>query len=319
MNFLKAHKTLTKAKNVLVSAHVHPDPDAISSELAIAAYLRRLGKNVTIVHEAKLPERFLFLPGAKTIRRAKDVKRKAFDTFVLVDCGDIDRIGTVARFIRPGDAVINIDHHVTNSYFGTVNLVDVKASSTAEVIYRFFKKVKFPIEKITAQLLYVGMMTDTGSFRYDNTSAFTHGAVSELMKFPIAVSDLYTKLYESLPLIDLKYFSKVVNTFQTLWNGQVAVLELHKIDVAKFSQDFDLRDKLFRYLRAIKDIEVVVIFTELNRKQTRVNLRSQGKVDVAKIAAYFNGGGHQRASGCLVEGDIKQAKKQVLARIRKAL
>ena len=177
--------------------------------------------------------------------------------------------------------------------------------------------MKFPLTKDLAMLLYMGIMTDTGSFRYDNTSSYTHKAISELMQFDIEVSELYRKLYEAIPLNDLIYFSKVVNSFEPLCKGFVICLELRRSVVKKFSESFDLRDKIFRYLRAINGVEVIVILTEVTKNKTRVNFRSQEKIDVAQVAFKFDGGGHSRASGCVVYHGLREARQKVLRQIKK--
>jgi phosphoesterase RecJ-like protein len=143
--------------------------------------------------------------------------------------------------------------------------------------------------------------------------------VAQLMHHDIPVSGLYRKLYETVPLQDLKTFTKLVSAFDSLFDDRVICINLRKSVLRKFSEEFDLRDKIFRYLRVIKGVEVLVIFTETAKNTTRVNLRSQGKVDVAKLASQFNGGGHSRASGCLLECGMAHAKQIMLAQIKKAL
>jgi phosphoesterase RecJ-like protein len=138
-----------------------------------------------------------------------------------------------------------------------------------------------------------------------------------LLQFRVPVSDLYRRLYESIPFSDLKYFSQVVNGIQPLFGGKIICLELSRMVVKKFSQDFDLRDKIFNYLRAIKGVEVLVILTEQGKNKTRVNFRSQGRFNVAQLAARFHGGGHRKASGCLLEHSMTKTKQKVLDEIQK--
>lgn len=319
MNPMKILNTIKKHKTFLISTHVNPDPDALASQLAMARYLKSLGKRVHVVNEDHIPQRLKFLPGAGWIKKVKKGQRLKFDVAIIVDCGDYDRIGEVKNCIPPDKILINIDHHVTNDLFGDLNMVVPKASSTSEVVFDFFTYAGFSLTRNMAILLYLGIMTDTGSFRYENTTAHTHLVVARLMQFNLSVNRLYTKIYETIPLNDLKYFTKVASTFDTLYGGRVICLELKKDMMKKFSEEFDLRDKIFRYLRAIKGVEVLVILTEQKKNKTRVNLRSQRRVNVAKLASRFNGGGHNRASGCHVDGDIKNARQKILAAIRKVL
>lgn len=303
----------------VVCTHVNPDPDALASLLALTKCLRRLGKKVYPVVPESIPQRFQFLPGSSLLKILTVGKKISYDAMIVLDCGDLERIGQVQTMISAGRPIINIDHHVTNHLFGQLNLVVPEASSTAEVIFDLLARLNFTLDEDIANLLYIGIMTDTGSFRYDNTTPHTHFVVSELLKFPVPVAMLYRRLYESIPAHDVKNFTALVNSAEFLLNGRVVCLELTRRQIKKFSEEFDLRDKIFRYVRAIKGVEVIVIFTEEAKDRTRVNFRSQGRVDVARLAFHFHGGGHSRASGCQIPADLKVARKNVLAEIRRIL
>ena len=285
----------------------------------MAMFLVSLKKKVFVINEEGVPERYRFIPGYGLVKTVQDHPRLKYDVAVVVDCGDLGRVGRVQKLIDPKKPLINIDHHITNDRFGSLNLVVPKASSTAEVIYELLMKSQFKLTRPVAILLYLGIMTDTGSFHYDNTAARTHEVVSHLMKFKFSVNEFYKKLYETMPLNDLKYFTQVVNNFEIACGGRVILLDLHKNMMRKFSQEIDLRDKIFKYLRAVKGVEVIAIFTEHEKRKTKINLRSQGPVDVAKVAAHFEGGGHKKASGCMVAGNIRQAKDRLLTQIKKQI
>ena len=162
-------------------------------------------------------------------------------------------------------------------------------------------------------------MTDTGSFRYENTTARTHSIVAELLKFKISASVVYRKLYEIISFNDLKEFTKIISNFDMFFAGKVVCVQLRKKALSKFSGEFDLRDAIFKFLRPVKSVEVFVIFTEVGKNKTRVNLRSTNTFDVAKLANDFKGGGHRRASGCVVNKSIPEAQKEVLGKIRTIL
>lgn len=319
MSLKAIKKTIASNKRFLISTHVNPDPDALCSEVAVALFLKSLGKEVFIVNEEKIPERFQFLPGIKQVKALGGKVSLNYDVAITVDCGDLKRIGKVARLLKEGTPLINIDHHITNDFFGTINLVDPKASSTAEVLYDVFKYFKFSLNKTVAVNLFAGIMTDTGSFRYENTTDKTHRIAGELKSFNFSAVDLYQRFYEAIPLKDLKYFSQVISRFDTLCKGRVIVVELTKSQVKKFSEQFDLRDAIFKFLRQIEGVEAIIILTEAGFKETRINFRSSGRVDVAKIAAYFNGGGHKLASGCAIAKNIPLSRKDVLKQVNKQL
>ena len=312
-------QTIKKNKRFLISTHVNPDPDALCSELALAIFLRSLGKTVSIVNHQAVPSRFHFLPGVLSIKNYWKNRKVNYDVAIIVDCGDLNRIGKVQDLIQKDKGLINIDHHITNDMFGKINLVQPNASSTCEVLYELLSKAGCVFTKNLAIHLYMGIMTDTGSFRYENTTARTHAIVGELMKFKFSVPTLHRKLYETITFNDLKEFTQVISHFDVYFNKKVACVELRKKVLSKFSGEFDLRDTIFKFLRSIKDVEVFVIFTEAGRNLTRVNLRSSSTFDVAKLANSFGGGGHRRASGCAVDKNIVQSRKVILKSIRKAL
>jgi phosphoesterase RecJ-like protein len=312
-------KVIGRNQAFLISTHVSPDPDALSSELAVAYYLNARGKTVHIINEESVPQRYTFMPGTSMIKKYSDRKKWPYDVAIIVDCGELSRIGKVENLIDLDKPVINIDHHVTNTNFGDVNLVIRKASSTAEVLYELLKSWRAKITKNMAINLYLGIMTDTGSFRYESTSSRTHQIVGELLKHKFSVTQLYKRLYESIPLADIKNFTNLLSSFESHCQGRVVFVELPRRMVARFSQDFDLRDKIFQYLRSIRDVELVAIFTEHQTTVTRVNFRSQGHIDVSKLAHSFDGGGHKQASGCVINDDLNGAKNKILFRVRSLL
>ncbi len=319
MNIPAILKSIRENKIFLIVTHVNPDPDALSSQLAMALYLKSLGKKVFVVGEDVVPLRYAFLPSSSLVKKVIPNKKLVYDVAVIVDCGDFNRVGAVKKIFDLKKPIINIDHHITNDSFGTMNNIVAKASSTAEIIFEIFEFVKFKINKDIATLLYLGIMTDTGSFRFENTTSRTHEVVSRLLQFKLPVNAFYQRLYETVPLNDLKLFAKLVANFHSFCDGEVIFIELPQSLVKKFSQEFDLRDKVFKYLRAIKGVEVIVILTEHGKNKTRVNFRSQGKVDVARLAAIYDGGGHNRASGCVVAGNMSYACRSILNLLIKTL
>lgn len=319
MGFKKILKTIQKYGTFIISTHVNPDPDALSSQLALAAYLRSQGKTAYCINEENIPHRYRFLPDSDQIAKVSFAKKISYDAAIIVDCGDRHRIGDVKKVLDPKKPVVNIDHHVTNDRFGTVNLVQPKASSTAEIVFELLEAARFKMTKKIATLLYLGLMTDTGSFRYENTTSRTHEIAGKLLRFRLPVSDYYQKLYETVPLNDLQYFTKIVGQFESYLDGKVIVMELRQSLLKRFSEEIDLRDKIFRYLRSIKGVEVIVILSEQGRTKTRVNFRSQGRFDVAKLAGQFGGGGHSRASGCVISEKISDAKIKILNDIKKRI
>ncbi len=320
MNQRKILREIQRHKKFLISTHVNPDPDAIASELALALYLKSLGKQVRVINDDGLPLRYAFLPGVAMVQEFRAGQKVDFDAALVLDCGDLDRIGEVKRLIPKEKTVINIDHHLTNDRFGDLNLVVPSASSTTEVLYDLLKAAGARITAPMAELLYVGIMTDTGCFRYDSTTARAHVAAAELMRHGFSVSELYRKVYEGVALQDFRQFAKMIDDFETRFDGKAVMVMLPKNKLKKFSEGFDVKDKIFTGLRSIRGVEVIVIFSEFRPGETRVNFRSQGpRVNVAALAAAFGGGGHRKASGCVVPGNFSEAKRKIIRKLREIL
>ena len=252
-------------------------------------------------------------------KKAADAKKLDYEVAIVLDCGDLGRVGGVKKFLQEGKPLVNIDHHVTNDHFGSVNVIQSKASSTCEMVFDLLEAAKYPLNKNLALLLYAGIMTDTGSFRYESTSTHSHAVTEELMAFNISAADMYARLYVGIPVADMKMFTDVIHKAQLLDDNRVYCVSLSKRVVERFSKSFDLKEKLFGFLRSMEGIEVVVILTELNSKEVRVNLRSQKDFDVSVLAQQFDGGGHKKAAGCKIYGTLRLAQKTICGAIHKKL
>ncbi len=303
----------------LVTCHHSPDSDAAAAALALALALKKMKKTVVVVNEDRLPDWLKFLPHARLFKKASTVKPFDHDAAIVLDCGDLARIGEVKKLLLPGKPVVNIDHHITNDHFGSLNCVVAGASSTCEVLFDILEKAGVPLDKGMALLLYAGIMTDTGSFKYENTSAHTHAIAAKLLAFGLKVPDLHERLYPGLPVRDMKFFSRIIYKAELVLDQRVYCVSIPRRVAQGFSKGFDLKEKVLTFLRNVKGIEVVVVLNELNSGTIRVNFRSQGKVDVAALAQRFDGGGHRKAAGCKITADLAAARKKILAALAQQL
>lgn len=322
MGINKICESLKKYNNFLITVHTSPEGDALGAQLGFYNLITKMGKRGTMVNEDKLPYGYDFLPGSKSIRLLnKSSKNIDFDCLAILDCADLKRTGDVYKLNKNNKPVLNIDHHISNCNFGDVNWVQPYASSCSEMIYKLFKKLHLPLDHDTALALYTGIMTDTGSFHYSNTSSFTFGVVAQLLKFGINVAQVYRNTYENIPVSDAKLLLKLMPKIKFYCQGRVVGFQIKKELVNSQKSFVDLADLLLNFGRSIKGVEVVVLFKENlgNNDEVRVNLRSQGNVDVNKIAALFGGGGHKPAAGCTLNGKIQTITKKVIARIQEAL
>ncbi|MFA5275851.1 MAG: bifunctional oligoribonuclease/PAP phosphatase NrnA [Candidatus Omnitrophota bacterium] len=322
MSLKNAVEAIRKNKSFLITAHTNPEGDALGSELAFYLLLRKLGKEAVIVNEDKALYGYEFLPGINNIKRYKNENQKFnFDCFVTLDSSDLKRTGEVYRLNRDHKPVLNIDHHISNTKFGEVNWVEPGASSCSEMVYRIYKKMKVGIGEDAALALYTGILTDTGSFRYSNTSVFTHHAVAELLKYGIDVPEVYRYAYENIPFEDIKLLIKILLKINRSADGKLIWFQVPHNLLKRKKVSFDLAEHLLTFGRSIKGVRVVALFKENSgvKNEIRVNLRSQGKVDVNEIASYFGGGGHKAAAGITIRGKIDNVRRRVLAKIKEAL
>ena len=322
MSLRKVVDCVKKNKNFLITSHTNLEGDALGSELAFYNLIRKLGKAATVINEDSLPYGYDFLPHKNKLVRFKDnLKDIKFDCFVALDCSDLARTGEVYRLNIEQKPILNIDHHISNQKFGDINWVEPHASSCSEMIYKLYKALRLPLDRDAAILLYTGMLTDTGSFRYSNTAAFTHRAVSELLKFNLDVAQIYKSVYENIPFEDIKLLSKILPCLRREAKGRIIWFQIKHNMLRSRKLSFDLSEHVLSFGRAIKDAEVVVLFKENLgvKNEIRINFRSQGKVDVNRIAQFFGGGGHKAASGATVHGKIDDVRRRVLARIKENL
>lgn len=322
MNLKKAAECIKRNKNFLITTHNNMEGDALGSELAFYRLLKRLRKNAVVINEDDIPDSYSFLPDVDKIQKVRhNLRHIKFDCFAILDCSNLERCGSVSQVDLKGKTILNIDHHISNEDFADVNLVNPKASSASEMVYSLYKYLNVPIDKDTAVLLYVGMLTDTGSFHYSNTTDETHKAVADLLRLKLNITQIYRNIYENVPFNDIRLFIRILPTLKRDTSGKVVWFEIRQNLLKRANISFDLGEHILSVGRSIGDAEVVLLFKEnlRTKNEIRVNLRSRGKIDVNKIAAFFGGGGHPTASGCTIKGSIPEVRKKVLARIKKYL
>jgi phosphoesterase RecJ-like protein len=323
MSLEKSVEFIRKQKNFLIASHTSMEGDALGSEMAFYRLVKKLGKDATVLNDDVIPYGYDFLPGLSVIRRfKKGIKNIKFDCFVALDCSDLRRTGEVYTVNSDGLPILNIDHHISNSRFADVNWVDPRASCCCEMIYRLYKKLNVPVDRDVALYLYIGILTDTGSFRYSNTTSETHRVAAELLQHGIAVPEVYKNVYGNIPYPDLKVLSEILPRMKVEQKGRLAWFAINREVFAKKKKlSFDLSESLLTFARTLKDVEAVLVFKENLglHKDVRVNFRSQGKIDVNRIANFFGGGGHKTASGATIKGSLETVKKKVLKKVREAL
>ena len=206
---------LEDSQRILVVSHIDPDGDALGTQLAFGAFLTFLGKDVFLVRDSKVPDKYRFLRGADDIPHVDTLPEYLdIDAAVALECPDLDRIGKVRRHLKDGLKVLNIDHHRDNDLFGDVNWVNAEASSVGEMIYEYFLTCRYPIDADVAEQLYTAIMTDTGRFRYNSTSPRTMTIAGELIAAGANPQKICDEVYFKLQSSTMKLIGKVLNSIE---------------------------------------------------------------------------------------------------------
>lgn len=298
-------------KKFLITAHMNLEGDALGSELAMYTLLKKLKKQAIIYNHDVTPKAYGFLPRVKVIKNELDKDAK-FDAALVLDCSDSFRSGKVKDSLSKARCIVNIDHHISNTFFGDLNWVDPKASSASEMVYRICRELK-TMNRDIALCLYTGIFTDTGSFTYASTSSKVHKIISELIKYKLSVDKIYDGLHSFCEIKDITFMGQILASLKTDPDEKIAWATINYWP----EKNYDLTEVIFSIMRFLKKAEVFLLFKRLNNNKVRVNFRSRSKVDVNRVAKFFGGGGHKRASGSTVEGELFSVEKKVVSFIKR--
>lgn len=312
-------RQLKNNDRVLVASHANPDGDAIGSLIAMGLALDALGKRVSLYNESPIPQVYRFLPSVIQVHRRLD-DFGIFDTAFILDCGDLERIGGSAAELRQVGTIVNIDHHITNTGFGDLQLIDSRACATAELVYRLITAMEIPISADMAAAIYTGILTDTGSFRFNNTNREAFAISAQMVAHGVDPFQIAQHLYGTYSLGRIKLLNMALESIEITDNGKLswmAVTQEMLDETGTRPQDVD---GLINYARNIKNVKVAALIQELmaetgkgnGHREFHISLRSDGEVDVAAIAAAYGGGGHFCAAGFSIETTLSDIKGRLL-------
>lgn len=302
-------KTLRQNEHFLLISHVNPDGDTLGSMLALALALETMGKDVIRYSPGGVPDCYRFLPGAERVVRS--LPDRLPPCAIAIDCGDLNRAGDFAERSTEAGTLINIDHHPSNSGFGRINWIDPLAAAVGMMLYTLFKRMGVELTRDLAVCLYTAVITDTGSFRYSNTSPKVHEVTAELLKTGICPHEIAEEVFEKKPLSAVRLLQEALQTLEISEQGDVAWLTVTDEMIRRTGVDRLETEGLINYPRSIKGVEVALLFTE-QAEGVKVGFRSKRFVDVQKIARQFGGGGHVRAAGCLIRKSLGEVRNEVL-------
>ena len=306
-------KGLKEANKILIITHVDPDGDAIGSMLGLGLALEKLGKKVVMACQDPVPKQFLYLPGSQ---RVIPYPCGSFDVVVSVDANDITRLGKAYHKELFGDLpLLNIDHHITNLHFGTINWVDPQAAATSEMVLELVEEMGIPLEPDIATCLLNGIVTDTQGFRTPNTTVKTLEAALRLQKAGANLHRVMSYAFNHHSFKILQLWSKLLGQVQ-FKNGVIWVRKPRSLlDELGLGEDNDRG--LINFLLGVEGAKVAAIFTEKPGGEVDVSLRSIPGIDVSAVAVKLGGGGHPQAAGCHLKGSLEEVEKLVLEELQK--
>ena len=316
---------MKSAGKILLTTHVNPDGDGVGSEMALYHCLMNMNIKTEIINSSAFPEEYGFLDPGKVIQQYNpehDFKRlKEFDLIFIFDVGGITRIGILGDDLAKMEIpCICIDHHPENQIVCDYKVVDDKAPATTCLVYEMIKAIDIDhIDKQIAEAVWVGLMTDTGSFRFENANKKAFGIASELLEYDIKPNEIFKHVYESYSRQRMTLLGTILRTVHYENDGQLAWFTISQDDMKKAGAHLDEISGFTDFIRSIKGVEVSIMFLELESQKVRISFRSKGKVVVNNIARKFGGGGHFFAAGLAVEDTLGNVTAMVLPEVRKAI
>lgn len=309
---------LKNSDYVLLATHINPDGDAIGSLVAMGLFLSALNKETTLYSESPIPVMYSsLLPTGHIVRQIDEAS--IYDTAIILDCSDLQRIGKAASIVNQIPVIINIDHHATNNYFGDFQLIDTSACATVEIIYRLLKKMAIPIDRSMATAIYTGILADTGSFRFSNTNRSAFAICEEMVALGVDPRNVAQHLYEVYPISRIKLLSLALGSIEISHNSKLSMMSLTKEMIDKTGTRPEDINGIINYAKGIEGVRVAALILELKDDRAgskrlnhfHVSLRSDGTVDVAKIATSFGGGGHCNAAGFGIKSTMSDLKNRL--------
>ncbi len=300
-------KKILESQRIVITSHLRPDGDSICTSLALGFMGELLGKEVEIINKDNTPFPFNHFPNIEKIKIG-EIPPKSFDIVILLECADVSRSGqkNLDNYFK-----VNMDHHQSNDYYADINWVDPEASAIAEMAYNLGEKLNIRFTSQIANYLYLGIVSDTGSFQFSNTSARSFEVCSKLIKYGASSIKASELLFNNNSPEKIKLLGQVLSTLQMNKKGNIAIITMFK----KYLDSLNLREidteDISTLARSIRGVEIVLFYKEIKKETFRISIRSKGKANAAIIAEYFGGGGHIHAAGFTVMGKYERLLREI--------
>ncbi len=305
-------------KRLLITTHIHPDGDAIGSEIALAEYCRMCDCEVLIVNTDPTPEFFQFVDVRQEIvafnPAIHEEAIRTVDGCLVVDISDWGRLKEVGKLLQRYDIpVACVDHHIPTDVMGPVQINLEYASSAGEVLYRFFKACHVKLNLVMVNALYLCVLTDTGSFRYSNTTPFSLRMAADLRHQGADFKQVYEQVYESESRARTILKGQMLSNLQFLCDGRLVYFVLSQAQLQTTGAELWETEGFSELPRLIKGVEISIMFTETTDQHVRMSFRSKGRIPINGLAMKFGGGGHLYAAGATLPGPLSEVIPQVLS------
>jgi phosphoesterase RecJ-like protein len=316
--FLNIVGLINESKKILVVGHIMPDGDDISSILSLGMGLQKLDKDVSIAIDWKIPNYFSEIEEVKLIKSFEEMKDFTPDLMVVVDTSSPDRIGRFSEKLNEVKSIV-IDHHATNLYFGNFNWVDPTFGAAAQMVLRLNKALGIKYDEKLAHINLMGIETDTGFFRYSNADERVFRDAAELVSLGASPDKIAKMILENKRLEQFQLLSRMIEKLKLECEGLLAYSYLSYEDYGAFNCTEEDSGGFVSEIRSIKNVEVAVFLSEYEKNEIHVSFRSKEWFDVSKVAVALGGGGHPRAAGASLKGNIEEIVKEVVKITKAAL
>lgn len=310
---------INKRDAFLLVGHALPDGDCIGALIALYLGMVAMGKEVRMLLQDSVPAMYEYLPGAEAVLLPAQFTGPVHNVIYL-DCSDEERPGDqMVDILKDRSHTINIDHHQSNNFFGDLNFVDERASSTAELVYELLQLLPVEINADIANALYVGIVQDTGGFQHNNTSSQTFRTAAALLEQGVDLDQVKLNLYESKSREEVALLGLALQSLQLNSQGRVAWMTLHYDDILELGALQTCPEGMINNTLTIQGVEVGLLFRELTPGLIKISFRSKGTTDVDALAARFGGGGHPRAAGAQQSGSMAEVVSKVIAAVESVI
>ena len=318
MDCANLNDIIKSAKNILLISHINPDGDTLGSMCGFYNAIKtNFKKKCDMAVLTKVPKIYEFLPGINFTKHIDDIdKSLVYDLVICLDIAACNRFEEAKILFNKAEFTVNIDHHKTNTNYAKLNIVDANASSAGELLYSIMKSLNWEINIDTAICLYTAVLTDTGSFRFSNTTPTTFKTAAELVALGVNAVDIYKNCYENSSKNMVMFQANCISNAKFVDDDKVVYSIIYKKDIEKFNTNEDYTEGLAEKLRAIESTKVSFIVKQISSRISKVSMRSKD-IDVSEVCAIFGGGGHSMAAGCVIKAAPETATKKILEEIRK--